>query len=914
MTDAPTLTLAELRQEVERIFRRAHRSRLVALYGTGEAAEFDLGGDAWRVVPTGCELELRERLPRPGERSVAGTVYLVDWARDGLPLDVSCRLAGGRLYHVARGARLAALFGAREVEEGLAGSALAKLILTGAVGQPKKVQGLILTRDHAWRSLLAERMRLPEEALASAGALLGWAAASEAGPVFARMWESDDLWRNARRELLDWLETKLGEPSGVVWRAWEQGLAARLLELLPLLEAAGDADPALQGQLRGQLSAWLPSLANDVRQIWTMLVEPSFVGKTLPSSPAPLLRLMERSQQLAEGAGLGALAAHSGRLPGGHAARERALADKIDAFVGQPAPEQAEEVLHALRALEQHGLDQARHPEPATREARRSLGRLALWLARRPAPGPAGTRWQPAVELAQRYSEEGGHLEWARQQVRGLRGVAEALAASARALLVAVDTALHADHRSFAEAYVAWVEVDKPASTALPIEQVGKAVIAPFLRENPRRKLLVVLMDGMGQAAAVQVLSRLAAARRWGPIAWRKDGWRGALPLPPVLAVAPTLTELSRGALFAGRADPRFHDEGTGKDPERWRSNRALADLLGESPPDLVMRSALLSGHDLSTDIRDAIKGNCRAVAVVVNAIDEDLKSSVQVAKDYSQVPVLALDALLSAAEEGERVVLLVADHGHVLGDGARTLHGRLGGGRPGGPRWRALAQDEAPAPEEAQLPASSWVPSGWHRIAALWDPAVVNRSAKYGEHGGVSLAEVVAPAILIAPDWLERAYPDDPGLAVRPLPTPDWWSLRVRRAPAPPAAAPAAPELQTALFVAPSQPAPSTPTEPTLIGQLRRSSVFRDQVQGQPVAEVERVLTWLGALASAGDAMPAADFAAAAGVRAHQVAGAVARMGLLNADGFAMIEHDHTGRRVVLHRARPAQHYGIGA
>ncbi len=658
MTDAPTLTLAEVRQEVERIFRRAHRSRLVALYGTGEAAEFDLGGDAWRVVPTGCELELRERLPRPGERDAAGRVYLVDWARDGLPLDVSCRLAGGRLYHVARDARLAALFGARSVEDGLAGSALAKLILTGAGDQPKKVQGLILTRDHAWSSLLDARMRMPEAALTSAGALLGWAAASEAGPVFARMCESDDLWRNARRELLDWLGSKLGSASTVVWRAWEQGLAGRLLELLPLLEAGRAADPALQGQLRGQLSAWLPNLANDVRQSQSALVEPSFVDTALPSNHAPLLRLMEKSQQLAEGVGLGALAATSGRLPGGHAARERELASAIIAFTGQHDAERAEEVLNALRALERNGLDQARHPEPATREARRSLARLALWLARRPAPGPAGTRWQPAVEHAQRYSEEGGHLEWARQQVRGIRGVAEELSAAARALLEAVDTALRDDHRVFAEAYVAWVEANKPASTALPIEHIGKAVIKPFLDEFDRRKLLVVLMDGMSQAAAVQVLSHLAVARRWGPIAWRKDGWRGALPLPPVLAVAPTLTELSRSALFAGRADPRFHDEGTGKDPERWRSHRALADILGESPPDLVMRSALLSGHDLSTDIRDAIKGDCRAVAVVVNAIDEDLKSSVQVAKDYSQVPVLALDALLSAAEEGERVVL----------------------------------------------------------------------------------------------------------------------------------------------------------------------------------------------------------------------------------------------------------------
>ena len=71
-------------------------------------------------------------------------------------------------------------------------------------------------------------------------------------------------------------------------------------------------------------------------------------------------------------------------------------------------------------------------------------------------------------------------------------------------------------------------------------------------------------------------------------------------------------------------------------------------------------------------------------------------------------------------------------------------------------------------------------------------------------------------------------------------------------------------------------------------------------------------MLAWLTVLVEAGGSLPAGDFAVAAGVRAHQVGGVVARMGVLNADGFAMVEHDHVGRRVVLHRSRLAQHYGV--
>jgi hypothetical protein len=919
MIEAPFLTAPEVRQEVERIFRRSHRDMLVALYGRGEASDFDLGGQRWRVVPTRCELELRELLPRPEEHRTEGSVFLVDWVADVLPLDVACRLAGGRLYHVARDARLAALFGARQVETGLAGSGLAKLFLSGTVPPPRKVQGIMLTRAAAWASLLDSRLRLPELALSSPGALLGWAIANDGGPGFLVQADGDDLWRKVRRELHEWLGATLGEVALVVWQAWEQGLAPRLLEVIPLLAAARRANDAfLAGQLVGQLSAWLPNLATMVRAVEADLVDEKLLGAALPTDRARLLSIVERSQTLAGGAGLEALAASSTLLPGGHQARERDLAGATRAFLDRPGPEQAASVVEALTRVEDHSLD-AHLRHDGHRTARKSLARLALWLASRDSTPPSGSRWQPAVDLARRYAEEGGYLEWARQQLRGLRGADETLLSAARSLELAATTAMRDDHQAFAEAYVSWLEAGKPSGAAVPIEDLGKQVILPFLEGSDNRKLLVVLMDGMSQAAAVQVLTRLASSRRWGPIAWRREGWYGVLPLPPVLAAAPTLTEISRGAFFAGKADPRFGDAGTDQDPARWRANRVNAKVNGEDAPPLFVRRDILSGHDLVADVRDAIRGDRRAVAVIVNAVDEDLKSSVQVAKDYSLAPILALEALLSAAEEGERVVLLVADHGHVLGDGTRALEGRLGRGRPGGARWRALADGESPEPDEIVLPETAWAPRGWKRVAVLWDPSVVNRSASYGEHGGLSLSEAVSPAILIAPDWLERAVPDDPAVALRPLPTPDWWDLRVRR---PVTRVAAAPEpvrnvgpVQTSLFpviTSGRPPLPPTPEPSPLLEALRRSSVFQSQIAGQPVAEIDRVLSWLTILVDAGDALPAADFATAAGVRAHQVGGVVARMGVLNADGFAMVEHDHVGRRVVLHRARLVQHYGV--
>jgi hypothetical protein len=83
-------------------------------------------------------------------------------------------------------------------------------------------------------------------------------------------------------------------------------------------------------------------------------------------------------------------------------------------------------------------------------------------------------------------------------------------------------------------------------------------------------------------------------------------------------------------------------------------------------------------------------------------------------------------------------------------------------------------------------------------------------------------------------------------------------------------------------------------------------------QVMGVPKPDVERVLTWLAVLVEAGGNMTATDFARSCGVRPHQVGGGVARMGILNADGFAIVEHDVAGRRVVLHKARLLSQFGV--
>lgn len=927
MTETPLLSEADVRLEVERLCRREHRSWLVALFGRGQPGRFELDGRGWEIVPTACELELRAKLPTPGESSTSGSVYLVDWAEDALPLDVSCRLAGGRIYHVARDARLAALLGARQVDQGLASTALARLVLSGAVQGLRKVIGLSLTTNDLWTRVLEARFGVPEGALANGAAWVRWARRSDAGPAFVRACESDALVRAVRGELLGWLEQRLGAVGVLGFRAWELGLVDQALQALVLLVAVEQSEDAyLRGLVNGQLASIVPGLANEVRGVHSGGTAPALLEAVLNVEDEADRRLLDGAEQHAMSGGASALATVSDWLPAGHAAREATAAAALERFVETPSAEALEALLAAFDRLSAHQLDGAfRRSEHL--EARKMAARLAAWLlGRRVRPQLAehGTPWQPAIELARRYSEEGGFLDWARQSLRGMRGGGDALMAAVRRLSAAVDAVARADDQRFAKAYVSWVEAAKPSNEVLPIEHVTKRLVAQFLQGGDHRRLLLILMDGMSYAAAVQVLQRLREQRRWRPIAWRTPGWSGKLPMPPVLAAAPTLTEVSRAALFAGVADPRFGDQGTDRDDGRWASNAHLRELVGEEPLKVFFRREIHAGHELLDEVKQAVEGQQRVVAVVVNAIDEQLKGSLQVAVDYSKTPILPLEALLSVAEGGERAVLLVADHGHVAGDAMRVVAGRLQAGRQGGARWRELAEGELPQEGEVLLPRTSWKPRGAAAVATLWDTALANRAPRYGEHGGLSLAEAVAPVFFMGPDWLDRLEVDDAELSCRVLPEPDWWVLKVAR----PALAASAPVEQPTTPAQAELPGiecagvetkkatpvttPPGPSEPALVGRLRASKLFSQHVAGVPKAEVERVLSWLAVLVEAEGALTAIDCARLWGVRPHQVGGVIARMGALNADGYAIVEHDVAGRRVVLHKARLLSQFGV--
>jgi len=552
--------------------------------------------------------------------------------------------------------------------------------------------------------------------------------------------------------------------------------------------------------------------------------------------------------------------------------------------------------------------------------------RLASYLVHRqtrPGQAAAGAAYQAAIQLAREYASEGGFVDWCRQRLRGPLSFGEPLDGAVHAILESADACRKEDNRAFAQGLVHWAHAARPAHQVLSIDAVIGQLVEPLLAGHPNRKVLVVVMDGMSWTSAVQLLGRLEQ-ESWAPIVWRPKGHEAQLHGPPVLADLPTRTEVSRASLFAGKRDKRSTERGSGDDGKRWAANKAALRIVdGEVLQPLVMRANLMSGDGLHTQVRKALDSEARVLAVIVNAIDENLKGSDQTVIDYSQTAIKPLTGLLTQAAGNERIVLLVGDHGHALG-AAMSTHGVTDpahASRPRGRRWRALDRDEQPRDFEIRLPESCWCPPGWDGVATIWDEHVCNVHPRFGEHGGVSLPEVVTPALLVAPDWLARALGDDTSeLETRPFPKPDWWHLevtppaqRAKRKPDQPGPAVQQMSIPGCPTEEPAVQSVTAAPMPDVVEALRESKVFRSHAQDRQEADVEKVLGWLAVLVEAGGTVPAAEFARKCQERPHRVNGLVARMGLiLNIDGYDVVKHDVASKQVVLNRSRLEQQYGL--
>lgn len=911
-TDVPRLEARDLEDEL-RPFLEARRARhLFAVYGTGDEQLLKFASSAdMRVVPVRSELELRSRLPAL-QVDDPRMVFLVPWTHD-VPLDLAGRFArDGRVIRVGREARLKRLFGVGEVDIDALKSPLTEWLLRPSNSRRYSVREGRLTRELLWTTWLHDDFGIDTDGGLALDALLAWAALDGGSSAFR---EGAETVPGLRDALLQILERALGHAGPLAWRAWEAGRGATLLQYAVLFEAlTGSKNPAVRMWVKQRVRTEL-GVTDEVAL--------AAVPVALGLSAGAALRYVERrtdsanvraiaraAEECVDDAEIRAALAPSTRLPAALEARLSDLGVALGKAAAAPSADRVAEAERLLQAVEGHALaidgDGARHVERSWMAVR-----LLAWLASgTDALHAGGAVPHDAVEaLGQWYAEEGGYVDWAR---RSARGTADSpLGRGVQAIVEAADRTRKGLDRRFAHALVEWYAAGQPAHDVVPIDKALERVAARFLEEHAERRLLVLLLDGMAWAQAVELLDSLSQ-RAWGPLAWHttKRGRIGSGMYPVVLAAVPSVTEVSRSAFFASKTVPPGKAEDTQRDRERFRENKIISKFFaGTDVPTLLLRSEshTKSGAASEEALRLVADTDRRVVAIVVNAIDDALKGNPTTRHPWGINNIASLGDLLEKARSCGRAVLLASDHGHVPAD-LLEFKGTPSGG---GARWRPLMSASDPCQEfEVPLPAGrAWAPKGAWGVALMADDTGRWGSSTHaGDHGGGTLAEIIAPCLLVGAEDLQGPVPDE-ALGIRAPFVPSWWHLAVQAPLVVPPISPAVPQAvskPTQLVlpdIAVQQPAGGTqkrPSAPPPTSAFAKSKVL--EVRAADPASRKDVVRAVDFLLVRNGIATAAAFAAEMDVLQRRVGGLVAKLQeVLNVDGYDVLRFDAVAQHVHL-------------
>jgi hypothetical protein len=230
------------------------------------------------------------------------------------------------------------------------------------------------------------------------------------------------------------------------------------------------------------------------------------------------------------------------------------------------------------------------------------------------------------------------------------------------------------------------------------------------------------------------------------------------------LAAIPSVTEVSRAALLTGR----LGRGGSAAEKRGFADLQALRRACGRRRlPQLLHKADIAPGTGmLAASARDAIGAtDAPIVGIVHNAIDDQLSGSSQLDRPWSLPELLGLPVVLHEARLAGRLVIITADHGHVLDAGTSSA------GEGEGTRWRRPSAP--PGTGEIGLAGPRiLVGDGMKEIIALWSERLRYGSRHAGYHGGCSPQEMLVPITLLCP----RGVKAPPNWAQSKRSKPLWW------------------------------------------------------------------------------------------------------------------------------------------
>jgi hypothetical protein len=857
---------------------------------TGDAL-LTFGTVTARIVPCVTPLAVRAALQDRGadER----LVVLTDLSDIDLGDGILAHLSRNTVRSVDAWELVRQMFGVQSIDPTLTSSkfgggkwiADALTDFAPAEGWPRP-PGTVLTRDHALRSLVGRLFGVDGFELDSAG-LLQWTTEPHAQLRFLEF--SAEVIDGVTKFLVDVAGPAVA-PIMLAVRAGHGVDAIPLGLLVAALWSEADSTAAAVARTRLEPTFGGARLTEPQARAFQAAAE-AWVDRTLDSGRVrEVRRILARAEAIAIEIDAMPLLGASDLLPSGFTQRLRAFAGAVRLAVpsGDLAPtDLAVAAQRALAAVEQH-----RAADPARVGTAQMAVRLLRWLAIPDRPGPA-----TLLDALNRQVRDDGWVDRARLDV--FAGDVDAQVAEAYLRLHGtVDARRRRHDRQFAELLAANAAANAEPGALLRVEDVLESVVRPILQHG--RRVLLLILDGMGMAAATELAESVTRSGAWFELT------PSGGPRIGILAALPTVTEVSRCSLLAGR----IMTGGQAQEREAFTQRFPGAMLLHKS----ALRAG--AGHALDRDVTDAIgDAFVPLVAAVVNTIDDALDRSDPGITVWGEDNVVAVRDLLALAED--RVVVVVSDHGHVVDRGPDAMT------RPSPThenRWRPAV----PPPAEGEVEvAGSRVALGGGQVVLPWREEFRYGPRKAGYHGGAAPAEAVIPLIVLAGD--EAAVP---GWAGAPVASPNWWrealpdgAPTAPRASSPSVTAkrpvrpqePALFDLPSPLPAAPREASPAGPVRLTLIDALLASETYRQRRDPRAPLPDERVAALLSALIAGGGRATMETLAAHASVPAHRVLGVVTALRkLLQVEGYPVLSVDPDGQTVKLDSALLAEQFHL--
>jgi hypothetical protein len=889
---AGPLSLSQIEAQVLAVLDRASEARVIAIQARTQAAwpdTINLSGRPFRLRWCASPLMAREALSAledvPDDQASPGLILLTPLSARDLGGDVVARLARAQVFQPDAWGMVQQLFTAREIDARLGRFRwMAHLLVERAsMGAYPPVPNGFLDMDTAWHHILGRCLSL-DASKPDAAMLLNWSLGADSAGHF------DDLSEQAKPQIAAWLGESAGAVGTLVMRCVTAG---NTQDAVPLGLVCGVVLSA-QGEGVHELAAAAIRLERFMGDKRIGIAEgrrwAADAAKCLQAlTPALRHVVIERAEWLLRELHVDAYAHLSDVLPLGLEQRLGFFADALKAFIAEPSTAQIQAIERAADAVARHA-----HADPAsTRMLRVNMAvRLCRWMmADRPAnKGRGGRAATTFVDLAQGYAREGAFVDWARFKLIGGDDL-PGLSAAFVALRDAARKEAEAFNQTFAQALQVWNREPRAAAACMPVEAIIERVLAPLAQQTP---VLLLVADGLSYSIFRELCEDLEAL-----------GWDEKVAGPtPTLAVGvaalPTITEVSRASLLSGR----LMIGAAAQEKTAFATHPALvaASRAGTAPV-VFHKGDLADAEGLSSTVRDAIASTQQqVVAVVYNAVDDHLSGSNQIQVRWSIDDLRLLGPLLSEARRARRVVIVTADHGHVIDDGTVQR------GQGDGDRWR-LPSGTPDAGELLFEGGRVKTPAG-NAVVCACSERVRHGAKKNGYHGGVSAQEVVVPLSVFTPR--NRVLK---GWQMAPAPQPDWWAPLEFALPAAAADTPslARKAAKPGLLAVP-QPdlfggaLPVVAPEPEVhwIAALQATPVYVAQkaLAARVAPADDEVRCLLEALAARGGKLSKAALAQRLGMPAMRISGFVnAAKRVLNVDQAAVLSLDETAATVELNR-----------